>query len=448
VKRDINEIVKKNIGWGMVLKGMTTVLMLIIVKLNYNSLEIEKYGMWSTLYALISWTIFLDLGISHGTRNLLTKAFAINNDKEAQRIIATSYVLIGSISLFLLALTGILPDSIFARALNLQSFDLQEIVSAIKWLATFVVLNFSLTIVYSILFALQKSALANVGALISNLVSLFFFSVFYFSKVQDLRYYSIAYGISLAGSTIFMTVFTFRKRPDLIPKLKNWDQSFAGPLLRIGFSFFVLQVFTVFIISIGRVLIFNLIGPSSAAKFDIYSRLYSILNVIILVITAPLWSAFTHAYVKNDIQWIQTILKKLRYIMGFFILGGVALFIVSDHLLRFWIGPNSPTDMRLNLLVLAFFLTIAWVTIYATLSNGIGNFRPQALCLLIGCVLCYPLSYVACFTFGLGEYGIVAAQIFSLMIYAIYIPFQIHRHLKVKSVIVNQHIKINESANF
>lgn len=437
----LNSTIKSNIVWGIIIKFVTTGLMFLIIKVNYSTLKVEKYGIWSTMYSLISWVVFLDLGISQGTRNLLAEAFAKGDNKHAQKIISTSYLLVGGVSLFLLLILWILPGSAYRYVLNLHGFDQHEVTQALQILIFFLTINFVLVITYSTLYALQQSAKVSLGPLIINLITLAAFLLFHRHNIQDLRLYAAVLGISFVISSLMMTFFTFHKKRNLVPSFHSFQTTLIKPILKIGFYFFLLQGLTVFIFSYVRILIFNFSGAIGAAKFDLYSRLYSVINIFALLVTNPLWSAFTHAYVNNDIQWINRALRRLNILMICLMATSIVLFFASESILEIWIKKSFPKDMCMNVLVLFTTLLTTWVTIYATLSNGINNLKPQLVCLLTGAIVNYPLSYFFCYTAGLHEHGVVLGQICSLLVYALYIPFNTQKFIKKRTFTIKEPIK-------
>ena len=64
--------------------------LLIPITINYVSSPI--YGIWMTLYSIISWLSIFDIGLGNGMRNYLTEAVSKGNYKEAQSYLSTTIV--------------------------------------------------------------------------------------------------------------------------------------------------------------------------------------------------------------------------------------------------------------------------------------------------------------------------------------------------------------------
>lgn len=59
-------------------KGLAVAAFLFAVPLMIRYLGQEQYGAWSTLLFIMSWVVFLDLGIGNGLRNKLAESLAKN----------------------------------------------------------------------------------------------------------------------------------------------------------------------------------------------------------------------------------------------------------------------------------------------------------------------------------------------------------------------------------
>ncbi|MBL7937415.1 MAG: hypothetical protein JNM51_16535, partial [Bacteroidia bacterium] len=72
---------KKNILASVLIKGISVVTSFVLVPLTIHYLNPINYGIWLTLYSVISWFGLLDIGLGNGLRNKFAEAIA-NNDKQ------------------------------------------------------------------------------------------------------------------------------------------------------------------------------------------------------------------------------------------------------------------------------------------------------------------------------------------------------------------------------
>lgn len=81
--------------------------------INYVSSPI--YGIWMTLYSIISWLSIFDIGLGNGLRNNLTKCLVEGNYKDAKEYVSTAYV-----SLIFISLTTFLRILFFCFSTELE----------------------------------------------------------------------------------------------------------------------------------------------------------------------------------------------------------------------------------------------------------------------------------------------------------------------------------------
>ena len=74
-------VLKKNIFYSVINKGLSVAISLLLFKYSLDYLGQSDYGIWLTLSSVIGWMSFLDFGLSHGLRNKFSEAKA-NGDTE------------------------------------------------------------------------------------------------------------------------------------------------------------------------------------------------------------------------------------------------------------------------------------------------------------------------------------------------------------------------------
>ncbi len=80
-------------------KGGALILSFLMVPLNLEYLGNLKYGIWATLFSIISWVTFFDLGLGNGMKNKVTEALSKKDFQSAREYISTAYFLIGGFCL-------------------------------------------------------------------------------------------------------------------------------------------------------------------------------------------------------------------------------------------------------------------------------------------------------------------------------------------------------------
>jgi len=105
--------VKKNILGSFVIKGLSILASLWLVPMTITLLNQEKYGVWITIYSIITWFNMMDIGLGYGFRNKFTEAVANNNKQLAREYVQTLYS-----SMFFISIVFIIIYSILHYFLN------------------------------------------------------------------------------------------------------------------------------------------------------------------------------------------------------------------------------------------------------------------------------------------------------------------------------------------
>jgi O-antigen/teichoic acid export membrane protein len=93
---------KKNILALFILNGYSVAITFALIPLTLKLLDEYKYGIWITLFNMLSWISIFDIGIGNGLRNKFSDAIAKNKTFEARQYVSTAYVLMFGISVFLI----------------------------------------------------------------------------------------------------------------------------------------------------------------------------------------------------------------------------------------------------------------------------------------------------------------------------------------------------------
>ena len=76
--------VKINILGSFTIKGFSVLTSLFLVPLTISMLDQEKYGIWMTIFSIVSWFNIMDFGLGNGFRNKFAHAVALNDNELAK----------------------------------------------------------------------------------------------------------------------------------------------------------------------------------------------------------------------------------------------------------------------------------------------------------------------------------------------------------------------------
>jgi O-antigen/teichoic acid export membrane protein len=205
----------KNIKIQVVLsffsKGSSILLSLYIVPLTIGYLGKEIYGIWVTMLSIISWISLSDIGIGHGLKNKLAVSLALNETEKSKAYISTAYVLLSSISIFILIISFLIFPFVnwemFFNSVNLK-IPYSKIMLAFM---VFITTTFSMGIINTILAACQLNSWSSYTSLISSVFFISFLILIPSFFTDNLLSIVLVYGISNVIALGIISLFFFHK---------------------------------------------------------------------------------------------------------------------------------------------------------------------------------------------------------------------------------------------
>jgi len=406
-------VVKKNIIISLVLKGLSIIIGLILVPLTINYLDPLRYGIWLTLLSITSWFYFFDLGIGNGLRNKFAESYALKDFEKSSIYISTAFYTITIISIILmivlLSLNSFINWSTFFNAP--QKFQ-HELSLTMFWVFVILCFNFVLQIINTILNALQKTWQVSLINFLGNLLSLGFITLLIFNTLSSFFWVVLIMSASTPLVLLLAGILLFRK--DLNEVKLNYiffKIEYLKDLLGLGFHFFIISITGIILFMSTNFLISHFFTPAEVTPYNIAYKYFSILLMITGIVNAPLWSAYTEAYIKKEYQWIINSNKKVLQIWFGFAVIGLIMLAASSFIYKFWLGDIVHIPFSITLSVFALILVTTFGSPYVILLNGLSKTKVQFIAAIIATVLFFPLAYVLAIKLELGVPGIVISSI-------------------------------------
>ena len=420
-------VVKKNIIGSFLIKGLSILLSLLLVPLTINLLDQEKYGIWITIFSLVSWFNMMDIGIGNGFRNKFAESMALGNKKLSKEYVQVFYSSIGVIAIgFFAVFLLVNPFLNWYLILNLPSSFDENISLIILVVFGLFCLQLYLKNISTLLLSLQKTSYSNALTFLGNFTALVFILILQHLKMISL--FSIAISFMLAPVIVFLvaSVITFYgKLKEYRPKVFSTPKKkYLSDLVGLGLKFFFIQATAVVIYGASNILITQLFGPAEVTPYNVAFRLYSSIQVIFSIIVTPFWSAFTEANAKRDFAWIRSSIKKLINVWILFSIGVFVLWIISPFVFRIWVGNEVAIPFTLSFQFALFVILNTWTSIFSYFISGIGKIRVSLFSALVQFVFTIPLAIFLAKCMDLGTSGIILAINISLLLPAILLAIQ------------------------
>ena len=424
--------------YSLVFKSISMILVFLTTSFIFKYLGNIDYGIWVTIYSIISWVYFLDFGFSNVIKTKLPTLLQ-NKQKEVNVLISTIYIGIGGISLFILLLFIILNLFVsFSDFLNIDN----------------ALINFNSILFLNLLFSVLILIIGNYKALFVGVVkthivefSMMMIQLFIFCFILLLYKYNLFQGCSkiLLVSYVFgllnlligigFTIYFFSKNKEIKISFKHFDLSVLKINASLGLKYFIIQVCMIVIYSTDYVLITKYFGPKDVANYDIVLKIFQVPMMLIIAALSPFWSIFSKTFAEQKHAWIRKTLVIYNFSFLFFIAGITVLTFIINEIIYLWMNERFEISKTLLLTISIYISMRTFTAMYNYFLNGINKINLSLGLTVFGAVINIPLC-ILMIKAGFGVSGIVIGTCISILPTTIALPIQAFK-------IINRKIKTN-----
>ncbi len=425
-----------NIIGSFIIKGGSIVLGMFTIPAYMRYFESNSIlGVWYTILTVINWIMTFDLGIGNGLRNKLAESLERGDNEKAKEYISSSYLAVFIIATALSGIFVIFNKKIpwnTIMSIDTTVLDAQLLSKCMMITILGVILRFFLSLITSIVYAIQKPAINNFLLLVSNIL---IFLYVQFSPVGSLRSnllrLSFVQVVASNFPLIIATIVVFYKSlRGFRPRFKYANKNCAQVVIRIGLSLLWLQIAWLIVASSHSFIIAKIVGPEQVVEYQLYYKIFnSIASVFALAIT-PMWSAVTKHIAAKEYKWVINANNiMLLFVLTTFIFD-LLLLPILQTIFNIWLGERTISVNYGYAVIMSLFNTIFVLhNVNTSFSNGMSRFKVQSIGMGIGCVLIIPFSIWFC-RITKSWVGVIIACILSMTPYEIIQPIMTFKCLK------------------
>lgn len=425
--------VKKNALFSVCLRCVSIAVSFLLVPLTIGYVSSELYGVWLALSSIIVWLSFLDIGFSQGLKNKLTEALALKDYARGKKLVSTTYFLMLLVFIPIgIILQLMIPLIDWCSLLNVDVQYENDILKTMHVLLAFACLQQVVNVLVSVAAAFQKVALSNSFGVIGNFLSLVLivaFTQFVPSSLLVLCFAITAMPILV--TIVFSFALYFGRFNEVRPSPRYIDLSLTKDLFGLGYKFFIINIQVVVLYQSTNVLISNLSSPLDVATYNIAYKYLNVAMMVYTIITAPLWPAYTDAFVKGDFEWMRRMKQKMTKVLLASVVSCAAMIVLSPLVYHLWIGNKINIPFLMSLLVGGYVCVYCWMNLNGTLLVGMGKMKLETVVVVVGMILHIPLSCF--FSEYIGAYGVICSMIMINAFYAIVFSVQVYKILNQKA---------------
>lgn len=287
----------------------------------------------------------------------------------------------------------------------------------------FFCLQFVLQLITTIITANQQPAKASFFNFLGSLFSLTVIFILTKTTSGNLVYLALSLGFTpvlvLIASSLWFYTHDYK---EYAPSLKFVKFSYARNLMSLGMKFFIIQIATVVLYETSNIIIAQLYGPEQVTPYNVTYKYFGIIPMVMGIIMAPFWSAFTEAWVKKDIEWIKSTMRRLQYLWIGLTLLTLTMLVLSGFVYKLWVGKSIAIPLSISVAMASYVIINAWNGIYSQFVNGVGKIKLQLYIALVGTLINIPLALFLGRTLGI--YGVVLSTTIISIMGAIASPIQ------------------------
>lgn len=393
-----SSVLRNNIIGSVVVKGGALCVTLASTPAYIKYFENDSVlGVWFVIVSILNWILTFDLGIGNGLRNKLAYASSGSNEIEMKMVISSGYVSLGAVCVAL-ALIGFaaIPLCNWNALLNITETAISP--DALKTCICIVyfgmVVQFWLKLITSVLYSLQKTAVANSVSLVSSVLLLVFLLV-HKGGCQESRLLALSIAqvlcinlpLIIATICVFMTTLKHAS-----PSLKFASWAHSKGIVSLGGAFFAIQVCLLITNSTNEFLVGFLYSSADVVGYQVYYRIFSLVIVGFSLVVQPMWSAMASAYAENNYSWLAKAYRRFSYASIGGILLALILVFVAPIIIPIWVGPDVvKVDMHTSFIFMCYASITLLVNSSTSVANATSRLKTQVIFTAIAAIVKIPL---------------------------------------------------------
>ncbi len=397
-----------------------------MVSVLLKALGAKNYGIWVTIYSIVGWASISDFGLGNGLRNKLALAFARGDTTLARTYVSTAYGMLSAVTTALIVVAfPVIYLVDWEWVLGIPRDYNQAIWLVVEIVLILYLMRLVLNLITVVLLADQRPAKKDLFEAVFSVVSLFGVTVLSLLGGASLLAVALVLGAVPVIGYVLMSFFYYRGQYAAIsPTPKRFDVAASRGLVGLSARFFVVQVAFLVVFATDNIMLAHLFGPEAVSSYSIALKYFTIPVMIIKIVSGPLWSAFTEAYAKEDIDWIRGVMKKVAGVVVLLYLLVAVMFLMAPTVYSVWLSGIVTIPNSLNVAMAVYALLMIFLSPFSYFLNGLGRLRVQFMVSIFEAIVNIPLSLFFAVVLEMGMIGIIIGTICSLLLGALLQPYQ------------------------
>lgn len=261
---------------------------------------------------------------------------------------------------------------------NTRLISEKELSTALTVAVMFTLVNFVVKNIGMIFVALQHYAVNDLLVVSGNVIALILVYILTQTVAGSLVNVVLIFTATPVLVFALSAVPIFRRYPQLRPSFKEVDMNIARRIIAKGLGFFAIQITSCLVIfGSSNIFITQYCGPESVTVYNIAYKWFNIIVIAYTIVISPMWNAYTDAYVKNDMPWIDNTFRKAMKIWALTAVAGILMLAGSGLFYGLWVGDSVSVPFTVSASVLVYLLMFNLNSGITCLLNGLNKIKVQ-----------------------------------------------------------------------
>jgi O-antigen/teichoic acid export membrane protein len=417
-------ILLKNISYGALIRITALAISFLNIAICLRISENSEYGLWITIYSVIMWITYFDLGLGASLRNQFADLKSKSDHSKLKKIVSNGMLFLFSMGLIILFL------SITTYFLISQIDFLIKFIEY-KWIFALPVPLFSVFIMFSgikwILIGDEKNYISEFIQLTINILITIILCIFFILEIKATAInFSQIYLIPSLIIIVFFTLYLFSTEyKDYKPNWASINFSILKGLSNLGFGFFIIQMCSLVTLQASNLIIFNLYSAETVVQYNLHYQIFNSVIILAGFLSNPLYGSLAKAYGRNDLIFIKTTIKQFFLVhiaIAIFILS--LIYFASEYLIVILSGQQNLFDNSLAIYFYFNFFLVLFISVFSIFLSAIGELRWIIRIALFNTIAYIPLVLFLNNYFGI--YSVILSNIILSTMGSIFILKQAH----------------------
>jgi len=409
-KPNREKAIKISLYGGYFIFLFTIIQGILLVPLYLNFLGERIYGLWLATGGMVSWLVFLDLGLASLIIQKTANQYGKGHLQNASKYFFNGFF-IHIFGIVIVTSGGFASSLLIDRVFDLSNEELNLIQNCYFISLAALGLNLLNNGVEGFITALQKTLIPKIARIIAAILGIFSILLLLY---QDYGLYALPIGILINVAVTF--IFNFSYIIILLEKSNllniELDKNVLVEYLKLTPPIFIARFAGAVALNLEPIIIASLIRPELTVYYDLTKKGAAITKLLLDKFSGSFNPAFSHLFGEGNLEKSRKVF--LSYIEGLFslsLIGYCCYFLFNDAFIHYWVGSQNYLGHTMTILLAVSSFLFFFSNTLNYLLNCTGDFKYPAMISFFESILKIILIFV-CIKL-LGIIGLPIAIIFT-----------------------------------